>query len=202
MLAVREADDTTNVMGDNSINGPRFAIKNKNVTIMNGQLFVPPAVRFVIAKAENATIQILNSLYNILNSGTEIGGLDRLTNALFRLSNSQGFYGALNYLFVASNFAQTYGGIIAGIALKDSKKKHEEDSISGAEVSDRLQSSIDELNDRLASSTDFLTKFIYCRYVNNVAGDYKRNKIRRVSKEVCSRHLQELEKNIVSFNGK
>lgn len=96
--------------------------------------------------------------------------------------------------------AQTYGGIISGIALKDSKKKHKQDSISGAEVSDRLQSSVDELNNRLASATDLITKIVYCRYVNTApVSTNSKQKIRRLSqRNMCSRHLQELGNHIFS----
>jgi len=109
-------------------------------------------------------INFLNISYNILNSNSGNTNLDKLTAALFRLSSSQGYFAALNYLFTVSNIAQTYGGIISGIALKDSKKKHKEDSISGMEVADRLQSSVDELNDRLSSTSEIILKLFYCTY--------------------------------------
>lgn len=176
----------------------------KNGTINGTKLtetinqLTPPVVTKLVTRIENLIIKILDILYNFLNSDTNFDSIDNVTKALFRLSNSQGFYGALNYLFIASNFAQTYGGIIAGIALKDTKKSREEDSISAMQVSDRLQSSIDDLNDRLTYGTDFLSTFIYCRYVNNAAGGIN-DKKRSVSKEVCSRHLQELENHVINY---
>ena len=193
------ANDFTNAISENSIEDRFFKNGTKNGTqiaeTINQQ--TPPAVTNVINRIETLIIKILDILYNFLNSGTNFDFIDNVTKALFRLSNSQGFYGALNYLFVASNFAQTYGGIIAGIALKDTKKSREEDSISAMEVSDRLQSSIDDLNDRLTYGTDFLSKFIYCRYVNAASGNA--GKVRRVSKEICSRHLQELENHVLNY---
>ena len=156
-----------------------------------------PAARLFIDAAENKFIRFLNITNNILNSNSNLKRLDKLTSALFGLAQSQGFFGALNYLFIVSNIAQTYGGIIAGIAFKDSKKKHEQDSISGEQVSDRLQSSIDELNDRMASATDFITKIAYCRYAVNarVGGN---NKLKKIINDVCSRHLKELENYVIS----
>ena len=156
-----------------------------------------PAARLFIDAAENKFIRFLNITNNILNSNSNLKRLDKLTSALFSLSQSQGFFGALNYLNLVSNVVQTYGGIIAGIAFKDSKKKHEQDSISGEQVSDRLQSSIDELNDRMASATDFITKIAYCRYAVNarVGGN---NKLKKIINDVCSRHLKELENYVIS----
>ena len=172
----------------------------KSTTVRRQQGIARTAARIFVTRIEDKIIKLLNITYDFFNSNTNLTNLDRLTAALFRVTNSQGFFGALNYLFVASNVAQTYGGIISGIALKDSKKKHEQDSISGAEVSDRLQSSVDELNNRLASATDLIAKLVYCRYVNTAAvRTNSKQKIRRLSKEnICSRHLQELENYVFS----
>jgi len=182
---------------ENSIEDRFFKNGTKNGTQLAETItqLTPPVVTKLLTRIENLIIKIVDIFYNFLQSNTNFDFIDNITGALLRLSNSQGFFGALNYLFVASNFAQTYGGIIAGIALKDSKKNRQEDLISSMQVSDRLQSSIDDLNDRLTYSNDFLSKFVYCRYVNPAGGN---GKVKRVSKEVCSRHLQELENHVLS----
>lgn len=173
----------------------------KSVSVRRQQSIARAASRIFVTRIEDGIIKLLNITYDFFNSNTNFTNLDRLTSALFRVTNSQGFFGALNYLFVVSNVAQTYGGIIAGIALKDAKKKHEQDSISGAEVSDRLQSSVDELNYRLASATDLITKLVYCRYVNkaDAVRTNGKQKISRMNKDkACSSYLQELENNVFS----
>ena len=154
-----------------------------------------PTARIFIDAAERIVIRTLDVFYNIFNSNTNITRLDNLTSAIVRLSQSQGVYGFLNYLYLASNVAQLYGGIIAGIDLKDSKKKYEQDAISGAEVSDRLQSSVDELNDRFAYATDLIMKIAYCRYANPSVG--KNVKLKKITKDVCS-SLGELMENYIA----
>ena len=139
-------------------------------------------------------INLLNISYNILNSNTGNTNLDRLTAALFRLSSSQGYFAALNYLFTVSNVLQSYGGIISGIALKDSKKKHKEDSISAMEVSDRLQSSVDELNDRLSSTSEVILKLFYCTHITAGSKNKPRGKFK--IQQYCSKQLDQLENEI------
>ena len=135
----------------------------------------------------------LNKTYNLLNSQTGRTNLDTLTAALTRLSSSQGYFAFLNYLFTVSNVAQTYGGIIAGVTLKDAKKARKEDSISGAEVSDKLQSSVDDLNDRLSSSTDVISKLFYCTYLNGMMKSNKFQGRRLKLYHYCSQQLDDLE---------
>ena len=91
-----------------------------------------------------------------------------MTTAIVNLTTSNGFTGLETAINLVSNIIQAYGSILSGVDLKVTKKFHEEDSISEAEMSERLQESIDELKQQQASSDAFLKKVI-CGYVTQSA---------------------------------
>ena len=154
------ADDLSLVKG--VLNPENLEVRNrKNSNGSGGRIF--------FTAGENVLVNLISIIYNVLNSNTNFNSLDSITSAVTRLGTSEGFTGILNILTAVSNVAQTYGSVIAGVDLEISKKNREEDSLSAAEVSDRLQASIDELNYRQTSTNEFLLKVI-CRYINSKSG--------------------------------
>lgn len=166
------ADDVSFVKGTNPDN---LKVRNRKTALgSDGRLF--------LTGGENVLVNLISIFYNVLNSNTNLNGLDSVTSALTRLGNSQGFTGFLNILSTVSSVLDVYSAAIASVDLGLSKKYREEDSLSAAEVSDRLQASIDELNYRQTATNEFLLKVI-CRYINSKSGSKYRGII---SAEDCS----------------
>jgi len=158
----------------------------ENLEVRNRKSSNGSGGRLFFTAGENVLVNLISIIYNVLNSNTNFNSLDSITSAITRLGTSQGFTGIVNILTAVSNVAQTYGSVIAGVDLEISKRNREEDSLSAAEVSDRLQASIDELNYRQTSTNEFLLKVI-CRYINSKSGIKYRGII---SIEDCSKAYQ------------
>ena len=137
-------------------------VKNNVVKAATG------ADRILLSIKESAILKLISIIYNVLNSKTNLNRLDTVTTAFVNLTTPNGFTGFENAINLASNIIQAYGSILSGVDLKITKEFHEEDSISEAEMSERLQVSIDELKQQQASSDAFL-KDVICDYVTQSA---------------------------------
>ena len=100
-------------------------------------------------------------MYKFVNSQTNLEQVDRLSTALVRLGNSEGFSGYGNVINAVSNLFQTAGSVFEGFNLKIAANKDEQEQIHL--ISERLQMSIDEMNQRQAATNAFLRKF-FCDY--------------------------------------
>jgi len=118
-------------------------------------------------------INVINAIYKFINSQTNLERLDRMSTALVRLGNSEGFSGYGNVINAISNLFQMAGSFLIGFNLKIAANKDEQVQVHM--ISERLQSSIDEIIRRQDNNIALLFTIV-CDYNASIKNNKFDNK--------------------------
>ena len=110
----------------------------------------------------NLIVALFNTVNNLLNSNSSKDSLNRLTTAFTSLFNSRAITALANIMVIVGNSFAVYIALGMGIerTIGRKRRKKGEDVVN---LPDQLQTSIDDLNDKVTLITEFMQQAA-CRY--------------------------------------